>query len=167
MFTIVSGLFAQTRDSVYRMTVKQAIAFALENQTSVKNAKLDAEISKAQVKEILGIGLPQLNSSFDVKDYEELPTSLIPGEFFGGDPGTFIPLKFGTKWNATASVSASQLIFDPTYLVGVKATKTLRELSNKNLNRTELETAVTVSKAYYNLMLMTERKNPWMQICLE
>ncbi len=153
-----SNLRAQTRDSIFRFTIKQAIAFALENQKDVQNAKLDAEISKAQVKEILGIGLPQLNSSFDVKDYEELPTSLIPGEFFGGDPGTFIPLKFGTRWNATASISASQLIFDPTYLIGVKATKTLRELSNKNVNRTEIETAVNVSKAYYNLMLLEERK---------
>ena len=155
---VSSSLLAQTRDSVFRFTVKQAIAFALENQKDVQNAKLDVEISKAQVKEILGIGLPQLKSSFDVKYFEELPTSLIPGEFFGGDAGTFIPLKFGTKWNATGSISASQLIFDPTYLVGVKATKTLRELSNKNVNRTELETAVTVSKAYYNLMLLQERK---------
>ncbi|TAH43273.1 MAG: TolC family protein [Bacteroidetes bacterium] len=155
---VSSNLMAQTRDSVFRLTIKQAIAYALENQKDVQNAKLDAEISNAQVKEILGIGLPQLNSSFDVKDYEELPTSLIPGEFFGGDPGTFIPLKFGTRWNATASISASQLIFDPTYLIGVKATKTLRELSNKNVNRTEIETAVNVSKAYYNLMLLEERK---------
>ncbi len=149
---------AQSRDSVFQLTIKQAIAYALENQKDVQNAKLDAEISKAQVKEILGIGLPQLSSSFDIKDYEELPTSLIPGEFFGGDAGTFIPLKFGTRWNATASLSASQLIFDPTYLIGVKATKTLRELSNKNVTRTEIETAVSVSKAYYNLILLMERK---------
>jgi len=153
-----ANLHAQTKDSVFSFTVKQAIAFALENQTDVQNAKLDAEISKAQVKEILGMGLPQLNSSFDLKDFEEIPTSLIPGEFFGGETGSFIPVKFGTRWNATGTISASQLIFDPTYLIGVKATKTLKELSEKNLNRTELETAVAVTKAYYNLLLLTERK---------
>ena len=71
--------------------------YALENQKDVQNAKLDAEISKAQVKEILGIGLPQLNSSFDIKDYEELPTSLIPGEFFGGDRRNFHSLKVRDK----------------------------------------------------------------------
>jgi outer membrane protein TolC len=153
-----SGLMAQNRDSVYQFTVKQAIAYALENQKDVQNAKLDAEISNAQVKEVLGIGLPQLNSSFDIKDYEEIPTTLLPGEFFGQDEGTFIPVKFGIRWNATGSISASQLLFDPTYLLGVKATKTLRELANKNVNRTELETAVTVSKAYFNLILLIERK---------
>ncbi|HNQ60906.1 MAG TPA: TolC family protein [Bacteroidia bacterium] len=155
---LCTQLGAQTKDSVFSFTVKQAIAFALENQTDVQNAKLDAEISNAQVKEILGIGLPQLNGSFDVKDYEEIPTSLIPGEFFDGEAGSFIPVKFGTRWNATGTISATQLLFDPTYLIGVKATKTLRELSDKKLDRTELETAVAVAKAYYNVLLLTERK---------
>ncbi len=154
----LSGIRAQSADSIYRFTVKQAIAFALENQNDVRNARLDVEISRAQVKEVTGIGLPQLNSSFDVKDFEEIPTSLIPGEFFEGESGTYIPVKFGTRWNATGTISASQLLFDPTYLVGVKAAKTIRELSNKNLNRTEIETAVAVSKAYYNLLLLLERK---------
>ncbi len=158
VLTIVTGLKAQNGDSIYSFTVKQAIAYSLEHQRDVQNARLDAEISKAQVKEIVGIGLPQLNSSFDVKDFEELPTSLIPGEFFDQEAGTFIPVKFGTRWNATGTLTASQLIFDPTYLVGVKATKTLRELSTKNLSRTELETAVAVSKAYYNVILLLERQ---------
>ncbi len=152
------GLRAQTKDTTYQFTVKQAIAFAMEHQKNIHNAKLDVEISDAQVKEIVGIGLPQINSSFDLKDFEEIPTSLIPGDFVGGDPGTYVPIKFGTKYNATASVSATQLIFDPTFLVGVKASKTLRELAYKNLNRTEIETAVAVSKAYYNLVVLTERK---------
>lgn len=156
--TGLTGIRAQTADSIYRFTVKQAIAFALENQNDVRNAKLDVEISRAQVKEVTGIGLPQLNSSFDVKDFEEIPTSLIPGEFFDQEAGTYIPVKFGTRWNATGTISASQLLFDPTYLVGVSAAKTIRELSNKNLNRTEIETAVAVSKAYFNLILLMERK---------
>jgi outer membrane protein TolC len=156
--TGLTGLRAQTADSIYRFTVKQAIAFALENQNDVRNARLDVEISRAQVKEVTGIGLPQLNSSFDVKDFEEIPTSLIPGEFFDQEAGTYIPVKFGTRWNATGTISASQLLFDPTYLVGVSAAKTIRELSNKNLNRTEIETAVAVSKAYFNLILLMERK---------
>ncbi len=152
------GLKAQTRDTIYRFTVKEAIAYAMDHQKTVQNARLDVEISDAKVNEILGIGLPQINSNFNLQDFEALPTSLIPGEFFGEEAGTFIPVKFGTRWNATASLTASQLLFDPTYLIGVKATRTLHELTNKNLNRTEIETAVAVSKAYYNLILLIERK---------
>ncbi|MFM2134668.1 MAG: hypothetical protein RL021_68 [Bacteroidota bacterium] len=149
---------ANSGDTVYRFSANQAIEYALEHQKNVLNAEADAGIAQAQVREIKGIGLPQINGSVDVKDFFELPTSLIPGEFFGAEPGTFIPVRFGTQWQSTAGVTASQLLFDPTYLIGLKATKTLRELSNRNVTRTRIETASSVTKAYYALLLVRERK---------
>lgn len=164
----------QSQDSLYRFSLKQAIDFALQNQKDVLNAQLDAEISEAQVKEIVGIGLPQLNGSIDVKDFEKIPTQFLP-DFISpsvynilfdenvlprkdlNQSGVF-PVQFGTRWNATAGLTASQLLFDPTYLLGVKATKTIRELSLKNVKRTRIETAVNVTKAYYNVLLLQERK---------
>jgi outer membrane protein TolC len=151
-------MFGQTQDSTVRLSAKEAIDFALEHHKDVKNATLDARISSAQVNEIIGIGLPQVNGSFDVKDFFEIPTNLVPGEFFGAEPGTFIPVKFGTQWQANAGLTASQLLFDPSYLIGVKATKTIRELADKNVTRTRIETAANVYKAYYALLLMRERK---------
>lgn len=159
LLLFISGaLGAQSPDSSIRMSAKQAVAYALEHHKDVLNSRIDADISKAQVKEVIGIGLPQLNASFDVKDYIELPTSLIPAEFTGGKEGEFIALKFGTQWNATAGISASQLLFDPSYLVGVQATRTINELARKNVSRTEIETAVAVYKAYYNHLILKERQ---------
>lgn len=145
-------------DSLQRFSVKEAVEYALEHQKDVKNATLDAKISDAQVKEIVGIGMPQLNGSVDLKDFFELPTSLIPGQFFGEPAGTFIPIKFGTQWQSTAGITATQLLFDPTYLIGLKATRTLRDLSQKNVTRTRIEAASNVLKAYYALLVVRERK---------
>jgi outer membrane protein TolC len=150
---------AATADSSFRFSAKEAIDYAFEHQKNVLNANMDARISEAQVREITGIGLPQVNGSVDLKDFFELPTNLIPGEFFGEPAGTFIPVRFGTQWQATAGLTASQLLFDPTYLIGLKATKTLRELSNKNLTRTRIETAANVTKAYYALLMVRERRS--------
>jgi outer membrane protein len=148
----------QSADSTYNFTIKQAVDYALQHQKDVLNAELDAEIAVHKVRETVGIGLPQLNASFDLKDFEKIPVSLVPAEFFGGEKGSFVPIQFGTRWNATAGLSASQLIFDPSYIVGVSASKTYRELSRKNLERTKLETAVTITKAYYSVLLLRERK---------
>lgn len=148
----------QSADSTMRLSIKEAIDYAMNNQKDVQNAAIDADISRYKVKETIGIGLPQLNGSFDVKDYEQIPTSLIPAQFFGGKEGEYAAVQFGTRWNATGGLSASQLIFDPSYLIGVAASKTYRELTEKNLNRTKIETAVTVTKAYYTLLLVRERK---------
>jgi len=154
---ISTGLFAQNADSTMKLSANEAIEFAMAHQKDVLNSALDMKISDARVNEIIGIGLPQINGSLDLKDFFELPTNLIPGEFVG-KPGTYYPIKFGTQWQSAAGITASQLIFDPSYIIGVQATKTIRELSGKNVTRTRIETAANVYKAYYSLLLVRERR---------
>ncbi|MCX6291186.1 MAG: TolC family protein [Bacteroidetes bacterium] len=157
-FIFTAGIaVAQDRVETFSFSLPQAIEYAYQHQADVVNAQIDEQVSNAKVNEVIGMGLPQLSASFDLKDFEQLPTSLIPAEFFGGKAGEFLGIKFGTRWNATAGVNASQLIFEPSYLVGVQASKTYRELSQKNLTRTKIETAVSVSKAYYNVLVSRER----------
>jgi outer membrane protein TolC len=154
---ISHGLFAQSTDSTMKLSANEAIEFALSHQKDVLNSALDMKISEARVNEIIGIGLPQINGSVDLKDFFEIPTNLIPGEFVG-QPGTYYPIKFGTQWQSSVGITASQLIFDPSYLIGVQATRTIRELSGKNVTRTRIETAANVYKAYYSLLLVRERR---------
>lgn len=152
---LLAAFFVSAQENTY--TLQQAIEYAYQHQSTAQNASLDEQISAAKVKEIVGIGLPQIKGELDVKYFFEIPTSLIPGEFFGGPAGSYVPIKFGTPYQSSLGVSATQIIFDPTYLVGVNASKTYRELSQKNLTRTKIETAVAVSKAYYSVLVTRER----------
>ena len=138
-------------------TLQQAIDYSLKNSPNYLNAEYDVESAAYRRKELLGIGLPQINGSVDLKDYLEIPTSLLPAQFFGGPAGTFIPVKFGTKYNATAGVSASQLVFSSDYIVGLKAAKELINLAKINVYRNKSELASSVSKAYYNVLVNAER----------
>jgi outer membrane protein TolC len=153
------GTFAQTKDTVksYSFSLQQSIDFAMQNQKDVKNAAIDEEIAGQKVKEIEGMGLPQINSSVDVRDFLEIPTSFIPAEFFGGPPGSFAPVKFGTQYQASAGFDASQLLFSGDYFLGLKASKVFVELSKKSTQRTKVEVAVAVSKAYYTVLVNDER----------
>lgn len=156
--SIIFPSYSQTKESnSYAFSLQQAVDFAMQNQNNVKNAILDEQIAKAKVKEITGMGLPQINASFDLKDFLEIPTSLIPAEFFGGPPGSFAAVKFGTQYQATAGLDASQLIFSGDYFLGLKASKVFVELSQKSIQRTKIETAATVSKAYYTVLVNQER----------
>ncbi|MBX7108974.1 MAG: TolC family protein [Chitinophagales bacterium] len=151
-----AGAQTQSTDTL-RMSLRQAVDYALTTQTNVKNAMLDAEISRRQSQEYTGIALPQINGTFDFADYIKLPTSLIPAEFFGGEPGTYQPIQFGTQYNGTASLNASQLVFDGRYFLGLKATRALAELSSKNVDRTTIETTESVMKAYLTALITKER----------
>lgn len=152
-----SGVAAQERDSLkYTFTLNEAINYALDHQTSVLNAKIDEEIAQNTVKQTVGIGLPQVSSTFDFSDYLKVPTSLLPGEIFG-QPGTQIPVQFGVKYQSSAGVRLDQLLFDGTYIVGLQASKTYKELSIRNSKRSRIETAVAVTKAYYSVLVSNEQ----------
>ena len=152
-------LFLASSGASYAQTysLQQAQEYAVKNSISSANAKLDVDLARAKKNEVTGIGLPQVSGSFDIKDYIAIPTSLIPAEFFGGPAGSFLAVKFGTKYNASAGLSASQLLFNSDYIVGLQASKTYMELSQKAEIRTKIETITGVTKAYYSVLVAKER----------
>src|SRR6201996_1220621 len=83
-------------DSVFHLSLQQSIQYALANQPNVRNAKYEVEKATARVHEITGMGLPQITGSVSALDYLQIPTTLIPGQFFGGPAGSFEAIQFGT-----------------------------------------------------------------------
>lgn len=154
---LFSSVKAQERGSLtYSFTLNEAINYALQHQSSILNAKIDEEMAQNTVRQTIGIGLPQVSSSFSFQDFLKVPTSLLPGEIFG-QPGTQIPVQFGVKYQSSAGIQLNQLLFDGTYLVGLQAIQTFKELSVRNSQRTRIETSVAVSKAYYSVLVSNEQ----------
>ena len=137
-------------------SLQQSIEYALKHSPNHMNSMLDEQNAEYKRREVRGLGLPQVNGSIDVKDYLALPTSLIPGDFVGR-PGTYLPVKFGTKYNATAGFSASQLLFSSDYIFALKASKEFLNLSKISVSRSKSELAAQVSKAYYTVLINRDR----------
>ncbi len=150
--------FAQENENNpnHPFSLQQAVDYAMQNQTKVLDAAIDEKIAKAKMHEITGMGFPQIGANIDVKDFTQLPTSLLPGDFFGM-PGTYVPVKFGLPYNGSAGIDFSQLIFSASYIVGLQASKTYIELSKKASTRTKIETVAAVTKAYYGVLVNEER----------
>ncbi len=149
------AMTAKAQDNIF--SLKQAIDYALTNHSSVKNALLEEEIAGKKINELIGVGTPQINGSAELNDFLDIPVSFVPGEFFDGEPGSFFPVQFGQQYTASAGVSITQLLFDGSYLVGLQASRTYRELSHKQIKQTRTETAVNVSKAYYGALVSDAR----------
>lgn len=170
---------AQQKDTTVNFSLQEAISFALEHQIDIKNAKVDEKIASNTVKKTIGIGLPQISASADFNDFLKLPTSIFP-DFISplvydvfekngvkdangnviklpAGLGGSQPVQFGTKYTSSVGLQVSQLIFDGSYLVGLQASKTYKELSTKNSKRTRIETAVAVTKAYYSVLVSNEQ----------
>ncbi len=145
-----------TATAPYNFTVQDCVNYAYEHQDSVINAGLDVKSAEYNVKETIGRGLPQISGQAGFQDYLKIPTTLLPGEFFG-QPGTFIPVKFGVKYQSNIGANLSQIIFDPDYLVGLQARKTYKQLYERSYTRSKIETNVNVTKAYYQVLVSNEQ----------
>jgi outer membrane protein TolC len=99
--------------------------------------------------------LPQLSASGSFEDNLKLMTTLLPGEFFG-QPGTKIPVTFGSQYNSGASIQATMLLFNAPFYIGIETTKLAQKLSSDNLKKSELDTKESVSTAYF-LILVSEK----------
>lgn len=143
-------------NSTISLSVNQAMEHALQNNTSVQNARLDVAIADRKVWETTTIGLPQISASGSYMNSLSLATQLIPAEFFGGEPGEFAEVQFGTKHNFTGTLTVSQLIFSGSYLVGLQAAKVYQSLSEKTLDKTEVDTKSNVALTYYSILMAEE-----------
>jgi len=145
LFFLILVLNAQAQTQ--QLSLIQAQDYAVQNSFQVKNAQHDKSSADLTSDELLGIGLPQLNGSLQYQNFINLPTSIIPGDFFGA-PGQDVKVQFGVPHQMTAGLSASQLLFDGTWLVGLQASKAYAELQRKNIQKSEIDIRSKTAEAY-------------------
>jgi len=149
-----SVVFSQ--DTPTSFTLQEAIDYALENNRQAKNAARDIEAAKQQKWETTATGLPQLDANINYQNNLKQQVSLVPAEFFGGQPGEFAEVIFGTKQNVNATATLNQLLFDGSYLVGLQSAKVFLEISENAKTKTDLEVREAVINAYGNVLLSEE-----------
>lgn len=147
---------AQKKKESYNFSLQQAIEHAIQNNYTAINANRDIEAAKKKKWETTTIGLPQLNANVNYQNNIEIQKSVVPAEFFGGNPGEFTEVAFGTRHNMVANATLSQLIFDGSYLVGLQSAKVYLQISQNAKEKTDLEIREIVINAYGNVLLARE-----------
>ena len=157
--TILQVLFfglsvMQAQDFPEAVTLEEAIEFGLENNRNIINANLEVQKAYKEKWKTIATGLPQLSARADYKNFIELPTSLIPAQFFGGNDGEFAEVQFGTPQTMSAGITLNQLIFDGSYVVGIEATKVYLDASKNILEKTVLEIRKNIVNSYFSVLLV-------------
>jgi len=134
-----------------RLSLQDARRIALENNTNIRNSALDLEIARKKIWETTAIGLPHLDSRAAYQFLPSVPT-LPAGSFGAGSPA----VSLGVKNNVTFDVTASQLIFNGSYLVGLKAMKTLFLQANESNEKIIQDVNESVINTYYLILVGEE-----------
>lgn len=155
LFLFLTLLFGSTQaqELPESLTLEEAIAFGLTHNRSIINADREIQKAKKEKWKTIATGLPQISSEVNYQNFLEMPVSLVPAEFFGGNPGEFSELTFGTEQNMIGSLKMEQLIFDGSYLVGLQATKVYLAISENLFEKTNLEVKKMVTNLYSNALL--------------
>lgn len=150
------GMQAQETKKSYSFSLQQAIEHALQYNYAAKNSGLDIEAAKKKKWETTASGLPQINAGLDYQNNFELQKSLIPAEFFGGNPGEFAEVAFGTKHTMLARTTLSQLIFDGSYIVALQASKTYLNFYETSKKKADIDVREMIINSYGNVLLAEE-----------
>ncbi len=161
------------------LSLEEAVALGLENNYSSLKSEKEVEKALAQKWEIISQGLPQINGNVDYQNYLKQPVTLLPAAAFDNTQATidvieeyfdnvqrnnvavnapegFIPVRFGTQQNLSATATWSQLIFDGSYIVGVQSARTLLQISKNAKTKTDLEVRKAVINAYGTVLMAKE-----------
>ncbi len=151
---VAPSTFGQER-SANRFTLQECLTYAFEHNENIIIANLEIEASKAKTGEYLSAGFPQIDAMASVNKNFILRKAFLPKKFM--DPnapeGEFVEIAFGTPYDGDLGISLSQMIFNGSYFVGVKASRTFQELSRKDHIKSKIDVAESVTKAYYSVLV--------------
>lgn len=140
-----------------RLSLAEAIDYAMEHQPAFQNYKVDRDIAKAKNLEATSKYLPKLNGSYDMRDNLKLGQIALkfPNPVTGVEEDRTI--QQGTQYSATAGVDLNQPILDMGAISDMQFSKKQQEMSELQLQQATIDLKLNVSRAYYLALLNKER----------
>jgi outer membrane protein len=152
LLSVVTAFSAESQ-AIHSLSAEDAIALVKKNNISVKAAITNLAIQEQTNKEVTALALPKVTGTGATTDYFNIPVTLVPGEFFGGTPGSFLPVQFQQKFIASAGVTLTQTLFDGSVFVGLRARTAALDYYKKAIDLTVEDLSVNVYKVYYQLLV--------------
>lgn len=140
---------AQEAPASLSLTVEEAMQYAIENNRNVTSARYELLAAEKGVWEAYAAGLPTVDGSVTLGDNLAVMTRIIEMN------GQQMAFKFGTQYDLGYGVSASTVLFNAPWIVGIQTAKLATTLASQGLKLTEIDTKESVMTSYY-LILVTE-----------
>ena len=149
------GRVSAVQDTL-RLSLSAALKYARDNNLTIKNSQLDLKMAQKKIWETTAIGLPHVDGTAKYTFYPKVPT--IPATNFDPKASPDAVIELGVKQNIIYDLTASQLIFNGAYLIGLKAARVYYDLSKFSLEKTQIEINESVTNTYYMILVGEESR---------
>jgi outer membrane protein len=167
--TITEG-FGQDKKEILKLSISDAQAFALQNNRTIKSAKIDVSSMDKQIWANIATGLPQFNFDANYQhqfvipelnfgpylDVNSLPDGVVNKSDLLNAYKNSPSYALGVRNNTVFNFTVSQLIFSGEYIVGLQASRVVKQVTEKALVKVEDQTEETVATTYYLVLVLDE-----------
>jgi outer membrane protein TolC len=167
--TITEG-FGQDKKEILKLSISDAQTFALQNNRTIKSARIDISSMDKQIWSNIATGLPQFNFDANYQhqfvvpelnlgpylDVNSLPDGIVNKSDLLNAYKNSPSFALGVKNNTVFNFTVSQLIFSGEYIVGLQASRVVKQVTEKALVKIENQTAETVATTYYLVLVLDE-----------
>lgn len=142
------GIQANAQQPI-KLSLDSAVNYAISHNRTLINSSFAVDKSVQKIKETISQGLPQVNASLDYSNFLGATASL---QLNPSAPPAVIEFNPTSNFKA----SASQLIFNGSYFVGVQLSKLGKSIAEQSYQKDEQNVKEQVIQAYY-MVLASER----------
>jgi outer membrane protein len=143
-----STVHAQAKtDSLQQATLSVCVQYAIAHQPIVQQAFLDEAITEKQLQSKLADWYPQLNFNYNVQHNFDLPVGFFSGTF----------VRNGTYNSSVFGVNLTQNIYNRDVMFASRSAKDIREQSKQNITFNKIDLAVSVGKAFFDVLLTEQQ----------
>jgi outer membrane protein len=128
-------------------TLENCIHYAIQKNPDLQNAKINEAITEATIKSKLADWYPQLNFNYNLQHNFQLPTLSINGNL----------IHTGSVNTSGAQFGLTQNIFNRDVLLASRTSKNVRLFSQQNTKEQNINIAVLISKAFYDVILTKQQ----------
>ncbi len=155
---LLPALAAGQDQTVRTLTIEEGVRLAMERNSALKEARLEVDRADARVREAWGYALPSIDLSGSYIRALKKPVFFLP-DFANPGSGRIVPIEIGSNHSVSASLSATQILFNGTVFAGVGAAGIYSDAARDIYAMKELETVTTVKQAFYGALLSREGRD--------
>jgi outer membrane protein TolC len=141
------------------LTLAETIQYGVQRNLAFRNALLEEQISAEKVNETINRYLPRLTGALDGRYNTQIATQVLPARTFNPSAGEneLAEVRFGTNWNASASLDLAQPIVDISLGAEIATANAERTLAAANAEKAKNDLKIAIAKAYYTALLNEEK----------
>ena len=150
-FFISTSVFSQALD------LATCLKMADTANTIIRNARLDIDMNAIQKKVYLASRLPKLTATGDYRYNAIIAGQVVPGQIFGGAPGTYSTVRFGVPYNLSNSIQLTQILYNPQLNYGFAALDINQKIVAAQERLMQQDIKQQVSSTYFNLQAIVKQ----------